>query len=45
MDISITAPAFQPAPPATLKGVGFGRIFTARMFAADSSPDKGWHGF
>ena len=43
MDISITAPAFPPAPPATLKGVGFGRIFTDRMFAADFSPEKGWH--
>ncbi len=31
------------APPATLKGVGFGRIFTDRMFAADFSPEKGWH--
>ena len=43
MDISITAPAFPPAPPATLKGVGFGHIFTDRMFAADFSPEKGWH--
>lgn len=43
MNITITLPDHPSAPPASLTGVGFGRVFADRMFSMDYTPADGWH--
>ncbi len=43
MNITITSPDHPSAPPASLTGVGFGRVFADRMFSMDYTPADNWH--
>ncbi len=43
MNIRTIGTSLKTAPPTTLAGVGFGKIFADRMFAMDYTPADGWH--
>lgn len=43
MNITARGASLTSVHPTTLNGVGFGRIFSDRMFAMEYSPALGWH--